>query len=99
MLDEINHRAIIFGYMLFTLGIITGSIWAEYAWGSYWSWDPKQTMSAVIWFYIYSLSSCKIYLWVERPEGGLSLLVVFVTVIFTFVVINLIIKTIHNFTS
>ena len=84
--------------MLFTLGIITGSIWAEYAWGSYWSWDPKQTMSAVIWFYIQPFFMQDLLMG-GRPEGAYLSIGGFVTVIFTFVVINLIIKTIHNFTS
>jgi cytochrome c-type biogenesis protein CcsB len=99
ILDELNHKAIVFGYILFTLGIISGSIWAEYAWGTYWSWDPKQTMSAVIWFiYTAFLHARFTYGWRGRKAAYLSI-GGFVTVIFTFVGINLIIKTIHNFTS
>ena len=33
-----------------TLGIILGAIWANYAWGGYWSWDPKETWSLIVWF-------------------------------------------------
>ena len=49
VLDEINYKCLTVGFPLLTLGIITGSIWAEYAWGSYWSWDPKETWSLITW--------------------------------------------------
>src|SRR6185369_10373994 len=42
VLDDLNYRAIMIGFPLLTLGIITGAAWANYAWGTYWSWDPKE---------------------------------------------------------
>src|SRR3972149_4842947 len=41
LLDEINYKSIIIGFPMLTLGIVTGAAWANYAWGSYWRWDPK----------------------------------------------------------
>ena len=38
------------GFPLLTLGIVTGAAWANYAWGTYWSWDPKETWSLIVWF-------------------------------------------------
>lgn len=52
-LDEIVYRSVLVGYPLLTLGIITGAAWADYAWGSYWSWDPKETWSLITWL-VYS---------------------------------------------
>ncbi|MBI5180345.1 MAG: cytochrome c biogenesis protein CcsA, partial [Nitrospirae bacterium] len=96
VLDEINHRAIIFGYMLFTLGIITGSIWAEYTWGSYWSWDTKQTLSAVVWFiYTAFLHARFTYGFRGRKAAYLSI-GGFISVIIAFVGVNFI-RTIHSF--
>src|SRR5512133_4121812 len=43
VLDDLNYRAIMIGFPLLTLGIVTGAAWANYAWGTYWSWDPKET--------------------------------------------------------
>jgi cytochrome c-type biogenesis protein CcsB len=40
-LDELNYQLILFGFLWLSLGIITGSVWANSAWGTYWSWDPK----------------------------------------------------------
>lgn len=49
ILDEIVYKAVMVGFPMLTLGIITGSAWADYAWGSYWSWDPKETWSLITW--------------------------------------------------
>ena len=48
-LDEIRYRLILFSYPLLTLGILSGSVWANEAWGSYWSWDPKETWALITW--------------------------------------------------
>jgi cytochrome c-type biogenesis protein CcsB len=51
-LDALNHRVISLGYPLFTLGaLFAGAIWAYKAWGTFWSWDPKEVGSLVIWFF------------------------------------------------
>lgn len=53
MLDEIVYRSVLVGQPMLTLGIITGAVWANYAWGAYWSWDPKETWSLITWL-VYS---------------------------------------------
>jgi cytochrome c-type biogenesis protein CcsB len=50
ILDDLNYQIVIIGFLMLTLGIITGSVWAHSAWGSYWSWDPKETWSLITWF-------------------------------------------------
>lgn len=47
--DDVGYRAIAIGFPLLTIGIITGGLWANHAWGSYWSWDPKESMALVTW--------------------------------------------------
>jgi cytochrome c-type biogenesis protein CcsB len=49
MLDELNYQMVVVGFLMLTLGIITGSVWAHSAWGSYWTWDPKETWSLITW--------------------------------------------------
>ncbi len=49
VLDEIGYRAVVIGFPFLTLTIILGAVWAETAWGTYWSWDPKETASLVTW--------------------------------------------------
>lgn len=53
ILDEVVYRSVLMGFPLLTVGIITGAAWADYAWGSYWSWDPKETWSLITWL-VYS---------------------------------------------
>jgi cytochrome c-type biogenesis protein CcsB len=48
-LDALNYRLMSYGFPFLTAGIITGSLWAGLAWGSYWSWDPKETFSLITW--------------------------------------------------
>jgi cytochrome c-type biogenesis protein CcsB len=47
--DDVSYRAIAIGFPLLTIGIITGALWANHAWGTYWSWDPKESMALVTW--------------------------------------------------
>jgi cytochrome c-type biogenesis protein CcsB len=49
LLDEMSYQMVVIGFLLLTLGIITGSVWAHSAWGTYWSWDPKETWSLITW--------------------------------------------------
>jgi ABC-type transport system involved in cytochrome c biogenesis permease subunit len=49
VLDEIGYRAVIIGFPLLTMTVVLGAVWAEIAWGSYWSWDPKETASLLTW--------------------------------------------------
>lgn len=48
-LDQLNSHCLTAGFIFLTLGIVTGSIWARQAWGTYWQWDPKETWSLVTW--------------------------------------------------
>jgi len=50
ILDELSYRSIAWGFPFLGAGIVTGAIWANYAWGTYWSWDPKETWSIITWF-------------------------------------------------
>ncbi len=50
-LADLGHRLVTFGFPFLTLGLVTGSVWAQRAWASYWSWDPKETWSLVTWLF------------------------------------------------
>ena len=54
MIDELTYQMVVFGFLFLTIGIITGSVWANSAWGKYWSWDPKETWSLITWL-IYAI--------------------------------------------
>lgn len=52
ILDEVSYRSVSLGYPLYTVGaLFAGAIWAEQAWGSFWSWDPKEVGALIIWLF------------------------------------------------
>jgi cytochrome c-type biogenesis protein CcsB len=65
-LDSLSYRSLGFAFPLLTLGIISGAVWANEAWGSYWSWDPKETWALITWF-IYSIY---LHLRIQKAWGG-----------------------------
>ena len=50
-LDTLSYRSILIGFVLLTFGLITGAIWANEAWGTWWSWDPKETWAFISWLF------------------------------------------------
>ena len=50
-IDTLSYRSILVGFVLLTLGLITGAIWANEAWGTWWSWDPKETWALISWLF------------------------------------------------
>ena len=50
-LDTLSYRSILVGFVLLTLGLITGAVWANEAWGTWWSWDPKETWAFICWLF------------------------------------------------
>lgn len=96
-LDEINYKAIIIGFPMLTLGIITGAAWASYAWGSYWSWDPKETWSLITWFiYAAFLHARYTREWRGKKTALLSI-VGFCAVIFTYFGVNFLLAGLHSY--
>jgi cytochrome c-type biogenesis protein CcsB len=97
VLDEINYKAIVIGFPMLTLGIITGAAWANYAWGSYWTWDPKETWSLITWFvYAAFLHARFTRDWRGRKAAILSL-VGFAAVLFTYFGVNYLISGLHSY--
>ncbi|MCX7982292.1 MAG: c-type cytochrome biogenesis protein CcsB [Syntrophales bacterium] len=88
MIDELLYQMIALGFVFLTLGIFTGSVWAHYAWGSYWSWDPKETWSLITWLvYALFLHGRFVRNWRGKKAAFLSL-VGFACVLFTYLGVN-----------
>ena len=60
VLDDLNHQMVMFGFLFLSVGIITGAVWANSAWGRYWGWDPKETWSLITWFIYATLLHAKL---------------------------------------
>ncbi|NIQ39027.1 MAG: c-type cytochrome biogenesis protein CcsB [Proteobacteria bacterium] len=97
LLDEINYRSILIGFPMLTLGIVTGAAWANYAWGSYWSWDPKETWSLITWFIYAAFLHARLTRgWSGRKTALLSI-IGFAAVIFTYFGVNYFISGLHSY--
>lgn len=87
----------VFGFLWLTAGIITGAIWANSAWGTYWSWDPKETWSLITWF-IYALAMHARY---TRGWDGTRMswmaLIGLVSVIVTYYGVNFLLSGLHSY--
>ena len=88
ILEELNHQMIMFGFLFLTIGIITGSVWANSAWGRYWGWDPKETWSLITWFiYATVLHARMMRGWGGKRIAYLSI-IGFLAVLFTYFGVN-----------
>ena len=97
VLDDLNYKAIMVGFPLLTLGIITGAAWANYAWGTYWSWDPKETWSLIVWFvYAAFLHARFTKGWVGKRAAWLSI-IGFAATIFCYLGVNLLLSGLHSY--
>ncbi|MCP4625357.1 MAG: c-type cytochrome biogenesis protein CcsB [bacterium] len=89
VLDELGYQLILLGFLFLSVGIITGAVWANSAWGRYWGWDPKETWSLITWFLYATLLHARLTRgWHGRRIAYLSM-VGFAAVIFTYFGVNL----------
>ena len=97
VLDDLNYRSIMIGFPLLTLGIITGAAWANYAWGTYWSWDPKETWSLIVWFVYAAFLHARITKgWVGKRAAWLSV-IGFAATLFCYLGVNLLLSGLHSY--
>jgi cytochrome c-type biogenesis protein CcsB len=96
-LDELNYQMIMFGFLWLSVGIITGAVWANSAWGTYWSWDPKETWSLITWIiYAALLHARSMRGWRGRRVAWLSLFG-FACVLFTYFGVNFLLSGLHSY--
>jgi cytochrome c-type biogenesis protein CcsB len=96
-LDDLVYRAIMWGFPFLTAGIITGAAWANYAWGTYWSWDPKETWSLIVWLvYAVYLHARITRGWYGKRAAILSI-VGFLATIMCYLGVNLVLSGLHSY--
>jgi cytochrome c-type biogenesis protein CcsB len=99
LLDDLSYQSLKFGFPLLTLGIITGAVWAEYAWGRYWDWDPKETWSLITWFLYAALLHQRLTVGWRGRKAAIMAIVGFLAVLFTFLGVNLILPGLHTYSK
>ena len=97
-LDEIGYRCLAFGFPMLTVAIITGAIWASRAWGSYWSWDPKESWSLITWFIYAALLHGRLTTGWRGKRAAILTIIGFLIMLFTFIGVNLWLPGLHSYT-
>jgi cytochrome c-type biogenesis protein CcsB len=97
LLDEIVYRSILVGYPMLTVGIITGAAWADYAWGTYWSWDPKETWSLITWMVYSAFLHARLARGWSGHRTAILSVVGFAAVLFTFFGVSYLLPGLHSY--
>ncbi|MFD6859196.1 c-type cytochrome biogenesis protein CcsB [Rhodococcus sp. NPDC060090] len=96
-LDRLAYRTTIFAFPLFGAGVILGAIWAEAAWGRFWGWDPKETVSFIAWVvyaaYLHARATAG---WRETRAAWINI-AGFVATLFNLFVINMVVSGLHSY--
>ncbi|HRZ14281.1 MAG TPA: c-type cytochrome biogenesis protein CcsB [Candidatus Omnitrophota bacterium] len=97
LLDNLGYRSIVFGFIFLTLGIISGSFWAQKAWGRFWSWDPKETWSLILWLvYVVYLHGRLMRGWHGKKSAYLAI-IGFMAMVFTYLGVNFLLPGLHSY--
>lgn len=96
VLNEWAYRACIIGLALLTIVIITGAVWAEYAWGSYWSWDPKETWALITWLIYAVYLHLRLRGWSETKVAWVNVIGL-LAVLFTLFGVSYLLPGLHSY--
>ena len=97
VLDRLSYRSVLFGFPVWTFGVMAGAIWADHAWGRYWAWDPKETWSFITWVaYAMFLHARATAGWRGKRAAWIHL-AAFLCLMFNLVGVNLWITGLHSY--
>lgn len=96
---RLSYQALVFGFITLSAGILTGAVWAERAWGSYWSWDPKETFSLITWF-IYALAiHFKAVRGFSERRMAILTTIGFLAMLLTYLGVNMLLPGLHSYAN
>jgi len=96
-LDNLSYRILGLGFPLLTIGILSGAVWANEAWGSYWSWDPKETWALLTWLVFAIYLHTRLTKGWQGKKPALIASLGFITVWICFLGVNLIGEGLHSY--
>ncbi len=97
-LDKTTYTAIAVGYPIFTAGaLVFGAVWAANAWGSFWSWDPKETWALITWLTYTLYLHVRLYKKLRGPLSAWISIVAFLFTMFTFFGVNFLLSGLHSY--
>ena len=98
IMDDLTHKMVQFGFLFLSVGIITGAVWANSAWGRYWGWDPKETWSLITWFIYAGLLHARLMRGWHGEKIAYISVIGFMAVLFTYFGVNLL-PGLHSYGS
>src|SRR5436305_14000525 len=96
-LDNSSYRIISFGFPLLTIGILSGAVWANEAWGSYWNWDPKETWALITWLVYAGYLHMRITRGWRGRRAAYFAILGFAVVMFTFFGVTYLLPGLHAY--
>lgn len=99
VLDRISYRFLAFAFPLWTFTVAAGAIWAQYAWGRFWGWDPKETMSLVTWIIYAGYLHARVTVGWKGRRAAIVAIVGLASFWFNFVGINLLVSGLHSYSG
>jgi cytochrome c-type biogenesis protein CcsB len=96
-LDNLSYRIIGLGFPLLTTGIVAGAVWANEAWGAYWSWDPKETWALITWFVFAAYLHARITKSWQGKRPAILASIGFVVVWICYLGVNFLGKGLHSY--
>ncbi len=97
VMDRTIYRTIAFGFLMQTLLLITGAIWAERAWGSYWSWDPKETWALITWLIYAVYLHTRTQMGWQGRKSAIMAVIGFVATLFTLFGVAFLMSGLHSY--
>jgi len=96
--DRIMYTSIAIGYPIFTVGaLIFGAVWAEVAWGKWWSWDPKETWALVTWLVYTAYLHTRLIRRLQGKASAVLAIMGFAFTMFTFFGVNFLLPSLHGY--
>jgi ABC-type transport system involved in cytochrome c biogenesis permease subunit len=96
--DSVSYRCVAVGFPVFTLGgLVFGMVWAYKAWGTYWSWDPKEVWSLITWFVFALYLHTRIVMGWKGKRSAVIAIIGFLAALFTYFGVNYLLAGLHSY--
>ena len=96
LIDNTGYRCIIIGFIVLSVGLITGFVYAKFVWGRFWSWDPKEIWSMITWLLYAALLHGRISTGWRGRKAAIMSIVGFAVLLFTFFGVNFLMEGHHG---
>ncbi len=97
VLDNLSYKSIAWGMPFLTIGIVTGAVWANYTWGSYWSWDPKETWSLITWLIYAAYLHARITRGWKEKKAAILAIAGFLSMAFLYWGVSFVLPGLHSY--